>query len=293
MEIREGDVILSKVVFTDLSEIKKRPVLVINSISPSDFLTFPITTSDTKAFYIPIDNDDFEEGGIPKPSKVLVSKPYILEKSLYIKHYGRLRCKSLENIIRMFIKKQVGLHHHLFHKTKPFVPRGTYIPYAGRVYDEKEITTLVDSALDFWLTAGRFANRFEAEFAKFLGVKNCILTNSGSSANLLAISALTSPKLGEKRLKPGNEVITAAAAFPTTVNPIIQNNLIPVFIDVDVGTYNIQADKIEAALSEKTKAIFLAHTLGNPFDWVGVYPGLDEKHLKYMLEKFNAFINKR
>ncbi len=266
MEIREGDVILSKVVFTDLSEIKKRPVLVINSIFPSDFLTLPITTSDTKAFYIPIDNGDFEEGGIPKPSKVLIPKPYILEKSLYIKHYGKLKRKSLENIIRIFIKRQVGLHHRLFHKTKPFVPGGTYIPYAGRVYDEKEMISLVDSALDFWLTAGRFAKQFEKEFAKFLGVKYCILTNSGSSANLLAISALTSPTLGERRLKPGDEIITTACAFPTTVNPIIQNNLVPVFLDVDVGTYNIQADKIEDALSEKTKAIFLAHTLGNPFN---------------------------
>jgi len=152
------------------------------------------------------------------------------------------------------------------HKPKQFIPGETYIPYAGRVYNEKEIISLVDSALDFWLTAGRFAKQFEGEFAKFLGVKHCILTNSGSSANLLAISALTSPKLGERRLKPGDEVITIACAFPTTVNPIIQNNLIPVFIDVDVGTYNIQIDKVEGAISKKTKAIFLAHTLGNPFD---------------------------
>ncbi len=281
MEIREGDVILSKVVFTDLSEIRKRSVLVIDSISPSDFLTLPITTSDTKAFYISIDNDNFEEGGIPKPSKVLISKPYILEKSLYIKHYGKLKRKSLENIIRILIKRQVGLHYRLFHKTKPFVPGETCIPYAGRVYDEKEMTTLVDSSLDFWLTAGRFADQFEKEFAKFLGVKHCLLTNSGSSANLLAISSLTSPKLGERRLKPGDEVMTAACAFPTTVNPIIQNNLIPVFLDVDIGTYNIQADKIEEALSEKTKAIFLAHTLGNPFD-------LDK--VMELAEKYNLWV---
>jgi len=152
------------------------------------------------------------------------------------------------------------------HKPKQFIPGETYISYAGRVYDEKEIISLVDSALDFWLTAGRFAKQFEEEFAKFLGVKYCILTNSGSSANLLAISTLTSSKLGERRLKPGDEVITTACAFPTTVNPIIQNNLVPVFIDVDIGTYNIQVDKVEDAITKKTKAIFLAHTLGNPFD---------------------------
>jgi len=152
------------------------------------------------------------------------------------------------------------------HKKKPFIPGETYIPYAGRVYDEKEMISLVESALDFWLTAGRFVKKFEKDFSKYLGVKHCILTNSGSSANLLAISALTSPKLGDRRLKPGDEVITTACAFPTTVNPIIQNNLIPVFIDVDVGKYNIQTDKIEGAISKKTKAIFLAHTLGNPFN---------------------------
>lgn len=160
----------------------------------------------------------------------------------------------------------VAKYYEKKHKDIAFVPGKSYIPYAGRVYDDKEIISLVDSALDFWLTEGRYANQFETEFAKFLRVKHCLLTNSGSSANLLAISALTSPKLGEKRLKPEDEVITVAAAFPTTVNPIIQNNLVPVFVDVDIGTYNIQAEKIEDAISDKTKAIFLAHTIGNPFD---------------------------
>ena len=167
------------------------------------------------------------------------------------------------------------------HKPKPFIPGETYIKYAGRVYNEKEMISLVDSALDFWLTAGRFAKQFEEKFAKLLGVKYCILTNSGSSANLLAISALTSPKLGERRLKPSDEVITTACAFPTTVNPIIQNNLIPVFVDVNIGTYNIQVDKIEGAISEKTKAIFLAHTLGNPFD-------LDK--IQDICEKYNLWL---
>jgi CDP-6-deoxy-D-xylo-4-hexulose-3-dehydrase len=167
------------------------------------------------------------------------------------------------------------------HKPKQFIPGETYIKYAGRVYDEKEMISLVDSALDFWLTAGRFAKQFEEKFAKFLGAKYCILTNSGSSANLLAISALTSLKLGERRLKPGDEVITTACAFPTTVNPIIQNNLIPVFIDVCVGTYNIQTDKIEGAISKKTKAIFLTHTLGNPFN-------LDK--IQKICEKYNLWL---
>ena len=171
--------------------------------------------------------------------------------------------KTLRNEIFQKVKELYLLRKK---EENDFVPGESYIPYAGRIYDEKEIISLVDSALDFWLTAGRYAKQFETDFAEFLGVKHCLLTNSGSSANLLAVSALTSPKLGEKRLKPGDEVITVAAAFPTTINPIIQNNLIPVFVDVDLGTYNVQTDKIEEAISDKTRAIFIAHTLGNPFN---------------------------
>ena len=166
------------------------------------------------------------------------------------------------------IKKEILERVKKFYKLRKaqekFIPGKTRIDYAGRIYDEKEMINLVDASLDFWLTAGRYAQQFEKEFAKFLGLKYCLLTNSGSSANLLAISALTSPKLGKKRLKPGDEVITTACGFPTTLNPIIQNNLTPVFVDIDLGTYNIQADKIEKAISKKTKAIFIAHTLGNP-----------------------------
>lgn len=167
------------------------------------------------------------------------------------------------------IRKQISQKVKEFYfakNRKAFVPGEDYINYAGRVYDEKELVNLVDASLDFWLTAGRYATQFEKEFVEFLGVKYCLLTNSGSSANLLAISTLTSPKLGERRLKPGDEVITTACGFPTTLNAIIQNNLIPVFVDVDLGTYNIQAEKIEKAISKKTKAIFVAHTLGNPVD---------------------------
>ena len=145
-----------------------------------------------------------------------------------------------------------------------FLPGQTQISYGGRVYNEKEMMNLMDAALDFWLSMGRFAAQFEKEFAAFLGVKYCLLTNSGSSANLLAVSALTSPKLGARRLKPGDEVITTACGFPTTLNPIVQNNLVPVFLDVELDTYNIKVGDIEKALSPKTKAIFVANGLGNP-----------------------------
>jgi CDP-6-deoxy-D-xylo-4-hexulose-3-dehydrase len=169
-----------------------------------------------------------------------------------------------EERLRIEILEKVKLLYNNRKNEEEFIPGETMVHYAGRVFDENEMMTLVDSALDFWLTAGRYAQKFEKEFAKFLDVKYCLLTNSGSSANLLAISALTSPKLGEKRLEPGDEVITTACGFPTTLNPIIQNNLKPVFIDVELGTYNIQAEMIEESISEKTKAIFVAHTLGNP-----------------------------
>ena len=169
-----------------------------------------------------------------------------------------------EKQLRKEIFERVKKIYRLGKEREKFVPGKTMIKYAGRVYDEKEMINLADASLDFWLTAGRYARKFEEEFAKFLGAKYCLLTNSGSSANLLAVSALTSPKLGKQRLKPGDEVITTACGFPTTLNPILQNNLIPVFIDVDLRTYNIQVDKIEKAISKKTKAIFIAHTLGNP-----------------------------
>jgi len=147
-----------------------------------------------------------------------------------------------------------------------FIPGVSSVPYAGRVYDADEMVALVDASLDFWLTAGRFAQQFEKEFASFLGMNYCLLTNSGSSANLLAVSSLTSPKLGSRALRAGDEVITTACGFPTTLNPILQNNLVPVFVDVDLGTYNIRSDLIEKAISDKTKAIIIPHTLGNPAD---------------------------
>jgi len=149
---------------------------------------------------------------------------------------------------------------------KKIIPGESYVPASGKLLDEKDLHNLIESSLDMWLTAGRFAEKFEEEFSKFLGVKYCSLTNSGSSGNLLAISALTSYKLGERRLKKGDEVIAVAGCFPTTITPIIQNGLVPVFFDIDIGTYNIDVSKIEHAISEKTKAIFIAHTLGNPFN---------------------------
>lgn len=153
-----------------------------------------------------------------------------------------------------------------FHNKKKFFCKGDRITYASRVYDAEEIVNLVDSALEFWLTSGRYTAEFEKNFADYLGVKYCSFVNSGSSANLLAFMTLTSSFLGEKRIKRGDEVITVAASFPTTISPIIQYGAIPVFVDVTIPQYNIDVTKLEAAYSKKTKAVMIAHTLGNPFN---------------------------
>ncbi len=175
-----------------------------------------------------------------------------------------------ENMTEQQAKEQilsmVGGYCEKYHnQVKPF-KEGDRIPYASRVYDSEEMVNLVDSALEFWLTAGRYADQFEKEFAKYLGVRFCSLVNSGSSANLLAFMALTSPLLGDRQILPGDEVITVAAGFPTTVSPMIQYGAVPVFVDVAIPQYNIDPEKLEEAVSEKTKAVMLAHTLGNPFD---------------------------
>ena len=186
---------------------------------------------------------------------------------------GQIRKNILKNVKSFFLAS----------KKQEFSPGHTFVPYAGRVYDEKELVSLVDSSLDFWLTSGRYAKLFEKKFAGFLGAKYCLLTNSGSSANLLAISALTSSLLMQRRLKPGDEVITSACGFPSTVNPIVQNNLVPVFVDVELGTYNIRPKDIKKAISKKTKAIFIAHTLGNPAD-MGEIMKIARKHKLWVIE---------
>ena len=167
--------------------------------------------------------------------------------------------------------------YHINNK-KTYEP-GDRIPYASRVYDEAEMVNLVDSALEFWLTSGRYTDQFEAGLAKYLGVKYCSLVNSGSSANLIAFMALTSPLLGERRVRRGDEIITVAAGFPTTVTPAIQYGAVPVFVDVTIPQYNIDVTQLEAAYSEKTKAVMIAHTLGNPFDLKAVKEFCDRHNL--------------
>jgi CDP-4-dehydro-6-deoxyglucose reductase, E1 len=181
------------------------------------------------------------------------------------------------------ILQLVAEYHELAFRPPVFVPGVSPVPVSGRVFDATELQLLVDSGLEFWLTAGRYAKAFERDFARFFGMRHAILVNSGSSANLVALSALTSPRLRDRRLRPGDEVITVAAGFPTTVNPIVQNGLIPVFVDVTLPTYNIDVSQLDAALSDHTRAIMIAHTLGNPFDAIAIQ-AFAEKHGLWLIE---------
>ncbi len=183
--------------------------------------------------------------------------------------------KEIMELTRKYYRETFG--------TQRFDSKNDLIHYAGRVFDDEELVNLIDSSLDFYLTANRFTVQFEEDFAGYLGLSEAVLVNSGSSANLVAISSLTSEKLGDRRLKPGDEVITVAAGFPTTVAPIIQNQLIPVFVDVNLGDYNAIPERLMEAVSPKTRAIFMAHTLGNPFD-IDTVLELVKKHDLWLIE---------
>jgi len=185
--------------------------------------------------------------------------------------------------LRHQILDLVAEYHKQAFPPRPFLGGISTVPDSGKVFDENELQHLVDSSLDFWLTTGRFADQFEKGFAKVMGMRHAMLCNSGSSANLLAVSALMSPRLGKRALKEGDEVVTVAAGFPTTVNPIIQNRLVPVFVDAELATYDASLESIEAAIGPKTKAIVMAHTLGNPFDVEGVMR-LAEEHKLWVVE---------
>lgn len=191
--------------------------------------------------------------------------------------------KKLESLKQEILEKVKEYHDIKFGDKKEFNEGETYINYGGRFFDEQEMVNLVDSSLDFWLTSGPWVKKFETKMAKYLNVKYCSLTNSGSSANLLAFMALTAQELGDRRIKRGDEVITVSAGFPTTVTPIIQYGAVPVFVDVTVPAYNIDVNMLVDALSEKTKAVMIAHTLGNPFNLQGV-KDFCKKHNLWLVE---------
>ena len=285
-EIVAGGIYKLPFPFTDLSGKKARPALALELPDKRGdvrflFITTQPPQSGEKSIFL--QEEDFERIVLPFKSYLRMEKVFLFHKDIVKKPLAKLTDQAMENVYRQIIVNEIPKFYLHAHKPTPFAPDKSPVPVSGRVYGPEEMESLVDSALDFWLTTGRFNDAFEKRFAEYLGVKHVLTTNSGSSANLLAVSALTSPKLGEKRLKPGDEVITVAAGFPTTVNPVIQNGLIPVFVDVDIPTYNIKPELIEDAVNDKTRAIMLAHTLGNPFN-VNEVLRVAQKHDLWIIE---------
>ena len=220
-----------------------------------------------------------------------MAKLFLLNKDLILKKIATVPTAFLETVLKQLTlidARRYYLNIHKPQQNKPFVPNASRVNYGGRVFDESEMCNLIDSSLEFWLTYGRYSRQFEKKLAQFLGIRFVFLVNSGSSANLLAFMALTSPLLKERAVKRGDEVITVAAGFPTTVAPVIQYGAVPVFVDIDLNTFNIDVTQLESALSSKTRAVMLAHTLGNPFDIQAVKSFCDANNLWFIEDNCDA-----
>ena len=284
-----GDIVLLEFPYTNQAGSKVRPGLVL-SVSPQyqqeDVNVAYITSELDSYIYDPssisITADDLAQGTLKHESVVRVDKVLTINSSKCRK-VARLSSSKIDETLR----KATALHVESFAANKYTVPRftpgTTAVPPSGKVLDAQELKYMVEASLDGWLTTGRFNAEFEKKLARFIGINHLLTVNSGSSANLVAFSTLTSPKLGDRAIQKGDEVIGVAAGFPTTVNPILQFGAVPVFVDVDPLTHNIDATKIEAAISPKTKAIMLAHSLGNPFN-LDVVTALCKKHNLWLVE---------
>ncbi|MBI3358171.1 MAG: lipopolysaccharide biosynthesis protein RfbH [Nitrospirae bacterium] len=268
--VEPGNIYIYNVPFVDSSKAKPRPVLVTSlPSSKGDVMGVPGTTQIenwNETHQIVIRPEDITEGTLSKTSVFPVSKQMVFSPRFFAAKVGTVKPAVLKTMLRQLTCYQVEQYCHAISTKESFTPGETIIPAAGKVIGTSERTNMVEAVLDGHLTTGRFNDAFEKRLAGFLGMRHVLTTNSGSSANLLAVSALTSPWLGAERLQPGDEVITVAAGFPTTVNPILQNGLVPVFVDVTLPTYNVDVTQLEAAYSSKTRAVILAHTLGNPFN---------------------------
>ena len=277
--------------FTDLSALKKRPVLALSE--PNEYgdirFAFVTTKNHPGSNQVALKETDFISEPLPLKSFIQLDKLLLLNKEIIIKELARLKETVILKLQRRLVTNETEIFYHDRFSNTEFIPGQSRVNYAGRVFDEKEIINAVDASLDFWLTEGRFSEEFAEKISDFLGIEHVLLTNSGSSANLLAFSALTSEKLGDKRLKPGDEVISVAAGFPATITPIIQYGLIPVFIDVDIPTYNINIEMMRKAITSKTRCIFIAHTLGNPFNLDEVMNLANENNLWVIEDNCDAF----
>ncbi|MCF7988422.1 MAG: lipopolysaccharide biosynthesis protein RfbH [Methylovulum sp.] len=287
--LKLGDIILLDFPYTNRTGSKVRPGLVIAINQRRAFddinVAFITTELDSYAFdtsAVTISETDLAEGKLKHESVVRVDK-VITVQSKDCRKVASLNATKLDEVLRKVTAFSVENFSANKFNTPVFVPDATVIPPSGKVLGVEELKLMVEASLDGWLTTGRFNAEFEDKLAAFIGIKHLITVNSGSSANLVAFSTLTSPKLGDRAIKAGDEVIGVAAGFPTTVNPILQFGAVPVFVDVDPKTHNIDASKIEAAIGPKTKAIMLAHSLGNPFN-LDVVTDLCKKHNLWLIE---------
>ena len=243
--------------------------LVIRDIALNNEVeALPIIKNQLQGF-LKLDESSLKKGNLGDKTYLNLNKKLYFDVNTQVDEIAEVTEEFLSIVFKGMISSYATEFYHSFHlpnKNKNFIPDVSKVPYAGRVFDETEILNLIDSSLEFWLTSGRYVEEFERNFSTFLGIKNTLLVNSGSSANLIAFSTLTSPFLKDRQIKKGDEVITVACGFPTTIVPAIQYGAVPVFLDVTFPTYNIDITQLEEALSEKTKAVMIAHTLGNPFD---------------------------
>ena len=272
-EITVGDICVCVAPYLNQKKQNPRPVIVVSPPnSKGDVMVLAGSSRIEKwneSFQVIIHPNDIIEGTLKAPTVFPCSKQLVISPKLLRARIGRLSADKLETVLRRIHGRHTHIFYEAIHSPRSnasFSPGQSSVPVSGRVYGPEDVASLVDSSLDFWLTTGRFNEAFEKRLAEFLGVKHVLTTNSGSSANLLAVAALCSPMLDARALKPGDEVITVAAGFPTTVNPLLLYGLVPVFVDIDIPTYNIRTELIEPAITDRTRAIVLAHTLGNPFD---------------------------
>lgn len=287
--LKLGDIVLLDFPYTNQSGSKVRPALVIginlehegNDVNAA-YMTTELDSYVYEDFAISITAEDIAKGTLKRESVVRVDK-VIPINSTQCRKVAQISTPKLDEVLRKATAFYVKNFATQKYQPKTFIPGESVVPPSGKIIGETELQYMVEASLDGWLTTGRFNDLFEKELAEFIGIKHLITVNSGSSANLVAFAALTSPKLGERAIQKGDEVIAVAAGFPTTVNPIVQYGAIPVFVDVDLKTHNIDADLIEAAITLKTKAIMLAHTLGNPFN-LGKVKALCEKYNLWLVE---------
>jgi len=290
-----GEIVLLDFPFTNHTGSKLRPAIIVGISDMHDDLLVAYLTSEVENYIwseyaVSIKQSNLQNGIIRYESVIRCDKLITVNRSLIARHsVATLKKNKISEVLRKIAAISVNGIYREMHKAVEFIPGQSRVNYAGRVFDEKEIINAVDASLDFWLTEGRFSEEFAEKISDFLGIEHVLLTNSGSSANLLAFASLTSEKLGDKRLKPGDEVISVAAGFPATITPIIQYGLIPVFIDVDIPTYNINIEMMRKAITSKTRCIFIAHTLGNPFNIDEVMNLANEYNLWVIEDNCDAF----